>query len=311
MELSILLMEQIFAMVLIMMVGFAFVRVKLLKEKDTKILSKVILYAASPCIILNSFLMDYSSEKAQGFLFGIIGALAAHILFIALSVLGERLLGMNPVERASLMATNAGYILIPLVSATLGGEYVFYCSAFIAVQTFFFWTYLLVVFGHREAVSVRKVIFNPNILAIILGLVLFFGQLRLPMILTSAVTNMGNATGALSMLVIGMAIGNADLKKIFSNIRAYFVIVGRLIVCPVIVILLIWLSRICAVSPVAKNVLICTVLASAAPIGTMVTQFAELYDVMPQEAGAMNVLSVFGCIITMPFMVWLYQFLCR
>lgn len=311
MELSILLMKQIFAMVLIMVAGFAFVRTKMLKEEDTKVLSKVILYAASPCIILDSFLMGYSSEKAEGFLIGTIGAVLVHLVFVILGELAGKLFRMNPIEKVSLMGTNAGYILIPLVSATLGSEYVFYCSAFIVVQTIFFWTYLLFSIGHKEAVSVRKVILNPNIIGIMIGLVVFFGKWKLPVILTSAVANMGNATGGLSMLVIGMSIGNADLKKIFTSARAYLVVAGRLIAFPVIVILLMWASHICAVNPVAKNVLICTMLASAAPVATAVTQFAELYDIMPQRAGIINVLSVFGCIITMPCMVWLYQALCK
>lgn len=310
MELSILLMKQIFAMVIIMLVGFVFVRMKILKEQDSKILSRIILYAACPCTILDAFMMDYSFEKAEGFLIGIVGAVIVHIIFVVITAPTAKALGFNPIEKVSLWATNAGYILIPLVSATLGGEFVFYCSAFIVIQTIFFWTYLLISLGQEQDVSLKKVILNPNIIAIMLGLILFFGRLKLPVILTSAVTNMGNATGALSMLVIGMSIGNVDLKGIFTNVRAYLVVAFRLIVFPVIVILLIWLSHVCSVNPVAKNVLLCTILASAAPVATAVTQFAELYDITPRQAGVINVLSVFGCIITMPVMVWLYQFLC-
>lgn len=310
MELSILLMKQIFAMVLIMLVGFAFVKLHMLKESDSKILAKIILYAACPCTIVNSFMMDYSKEKAEGLLIGLVAAFIVHVVFIFLGVGAERLLHLNVIEKVSLVATNAGYILIPLVSATLGNEYVFYCSAFIAVQTIFFWTYLLTALGQKQDVSVKKILLNPNVLAIALGMVLFFGRLKLPVIFESAVTNIGNATGALSMMVIGMAIGSANLKEIFTYGRAYLVCFGRLFVYPVVVILLIWVSRVCVVSPIAQKVLLNTVLASAAPVATAVTQFAELYNIDAKGAGIINVLSVFLCIISMPTMVWLYQVMC-
>lgn len=310
MELSILLMKQIFAMVIIMIVGFTFVRINLLKEEDGKILSKIILYAACPCTIVNSFLMDYTPAKVEGLLIGIIAGIVVHIIFMILVAVFEKMFQLNPIESVSLVATNAGYILIPLVNATLGSEYVFYCSSFIVVQTIFFWTYVLFKLGQKQEVNFKKIIFNPNIIAIILGLILFFGQLKIPVILNSAMTNMGNATGALSMLVIGMSIGNVDLKKIFTNPRSYIVVFLRLIVFPVIIIGIIWATRICTVNPVAKNVLICTMLASAAPVAAAITQFAEVFDITPQRAGMINVLSVFGCIITMPVMVWLYQVLC-
>ena len=310
MELSILLMKQILAMVLIMLVGYAFVKVKMLKEEDGKVLSKIILYAACPCTILDSFMIDYSADRAEGLLIGLVGAVFVHLLFILLSAGAEKALHLNRIEKASLMSTNAGYILIPLVSATLGTEYVFYCSSFIVVQNIFFWTYLLISLGQKQDVSVRKVLCNPNMFAIVLGLILFFGKLKLPVIFSSAVTNIGNATGALSMLVIGMAIGSANLKEIFTYARAYIVCFGRLFVYPTVVILLIWLSGICEVNPVAHKVLLNTVLASAAPVAAAVTQFAEIYNIDAKGAGIINVLSVFLCIISMPIMVWLYQAIC-
>lgn len=309
MELSFLLMEQIFAMVLIMAVGFIFVRMKLLREEDGKALSTIILYAACPCTIIASFQMDYTPERGQGIFIGIIGAVIVHLVFIVLSNIAEKVFGLGKIEKSSLSATNAGYILLPLVSATLGSEYVFYCSAFIAVQTVFFWTYLFGDLRGEKDISVRKILLNPNIIAIILGFILFFGRFTLPVVLSSAVQNLGNATGALSMLVIGMAVGRADLKEIFAYRRAYFICFGRLIVYPAIIILLILISGICAGNPAARKVLMCTMLASAAPVAAAVTQCAELYGLDAKGAGMINVMSVLLCIASMPFMLWLYQIL--
>ena len=53
--------------------------------------------------------------------------------------------------------------------------------------------------------------------------------------------------------------------------------------------------------------LLISLLAACAPSGTMVTQLAQVYGGDSEYAGAVNVLSTLGCIVTMPLLVALYQ----
>ena len=307
MELSLSLLEQISAMVIVAILGMVFIRGHMLQEADSRILAKVVLYGTNPCMLFSSFQMEFSGDKAQGFLIGLIAAAVIHLVFIAMEKLIQKPLRLDAVERTSLVFTNAGYILIPLVHATLGSEYVFYYCPFIVIQTFLIWTYLLVDMGQKNMVKVRKVLLNPNILAIILGLVTFFGQIKIPHVLDSSITLLGDATGALTMLIIGMAIGMMPLKRIFSQGRAYLVASLRLLVFPGIIIAIIWASHICVFFPVAEKVLLNSVMAAAAPVGTIVTQFSELFGLDGHKAGSINILSVFFCIITIPMLVFVYQ----
>ena len=55
MGLSILLAEQIAAMFLTMAVGYAIVKIGLFRSEDSKVISNMVVYICSPCIIVDAF----------------------------------------------------------------------------------------------------------------------------------------------------------------------------------------------------------------------------------------------------------------
>lgn len=59
MQISILLMEQIFELFLMILMGFIIVKAGIVKEEDSKVLSKIVLYLIIPCVIINAFQVDY------------------------------------------------------------------------------------------------------------------------------------------------------------------------------------------------------------------------------------------------------------
>lgn len=307
MELSILLAEQIIALFLMVILGFLLVKIHLLKVDDSDVLSKLVVFVFSPCVLIQSFThTHFSISTLSGLLLAIFGAAIVHVIYIALSKLGERFLGLNNIEKASLIYSNAGNLIIPLVSATLGDEWVFYSCAYIIVSTFLFWSHGKSVICEETKIELKKVITNPNILAIILGLIFFLTGFRLPSILDSCTASLGNMIGPASMLVIGMVIAEMDLKRIFTNRRAYMVCFGRLVLYPLITILVFCFSGILTLHEQASHILLVTLLAASAPCAANVTQIAQIYHKNAVYASSINVITVVFCMITMPIMTAIY-----
>ena len=307
MELSILLAEQIIALFLKVIMGFLLVKIHLLKIDDSDVLSKLVVFVFSPCVLIQSFThTHFSISTLSGLLLAIFGAAIVHVIYIALSKLGERFLGLNNIEKASLIYSNAGNLIIPLVSATLGDEWVFYSCAYIIVSTFLFWSHGKSVICEETKIELKKVITNPNILAIILGLIFFLTGFRLPSILDSCTASLGNMIGPASMLVIGMVIAEMDLKRIFTNRRAYMVCFGRLVLYPLITILVFCFSGILTLHEQASHILLVTLLAASAPCAANVTQIAQIYHKDAVYASSINVITVVFCMITMPIMTAIY-----
>ena len=125
MEISILLAEQITAMFLMMAVGYTIVKIGLFTTKDSKIISNIVVYVCNPCVIIDSFQIELTTEKLKGFLLAIAVSVVVHIVLIAGTGLLSKVLNFNSIEKASIIYTNSGYLVIPLVKAVLGEEWVF------------------------------------------------------------------------------------------------------------------------------------------------------------------------------------------
>ncbi len=65
MHISILLMEQIIELFIMIFMGFIIVKAGIVKDEDSKVLSKIVLYLIIPCVIINAFQVDYTSKNSE------------------------------------------------------------------------------------------------------------------------------------------------------------------------------------------------------------------------------------------------------
>ena len=299
MELSLLLFENILSMALMVMMGFVATKKKILKEEDTAVLSAVCLYLVCPCLLLSSFQIELTADKVHNLILTGVAAVAVHLVYIILTWLINKKIRLKPVEYTSLIYSNAGNLILPLVSAVLGPEWVFYACAYLTVQTTLFWTHAVLILGGKDKINVKKIILNPNIIALFFSLILFFFNIRLPKIVNNAISAVGGMVGPISMIIVGIIMGSVDLKKVFSNGKSYLVCFGRLILYPLIMILILWASRAYVAFPEIKSLFVVTLLAAAAPSASSIVQVAKIYDRDTVRASVINVMSVALCIITM------------
>jgi predicted permease len=310
MELSILLIKQIGSLFVMIFFGYMAFKLHLVRFEDSKVLSILSLYVIFPCVIIDSFQIGYSQERMQGLTLAIVASIGVHILYIAVSYVVKKIAPINPIEEASLIYSNAGNLIIPLVAYVLGTEWVFYCSAYVAVQNVFIWTHGRSVIREAREFNLKQLLLNPNIIATVLGMTLFVTKVSLPSVLGNAVSATGSMVGPISMIITGIIIASMDLKNVFTNLRAYGVSAARLMIYPLMVILLCCGSGMLNWHPQAEQILLIVLLASAAPTASMITQLAQIYNKDAHNASVINVMSIIFCIITMPVMVFVFQALC-
>jgi len=123
------------------LLGFILVNKHILNASDSRILSIIVVYLVMPCAIINSFEIGFTKEKLQGLLFSAVLATIIHILLLIFINIGRKLWHWNTVECATVMYSNSGNMIIPLVNAMLGTDYVLYSCAFMSVQLIFLWTH--------------------------------------------------------------------------------------------------------------------------------------------------------------------------
>lgn len=309
MELSLLLVQQICQLFIMVSFGYLLVKTKTLKSEDSKVLSKVALFIVTPCAILTSFMIEFTPDKLLGLGLAVTGALIVHIIFIPLTNLLSKVFGFTPIEKATIIYSNAGNLIIPLVGALLGKEWVLYTSGYMMVQTVLMWTHAKNLVCNEQSYNLKKIFLNINVIAVSIGIIVFLLQIQLPELVVTTMDRVGAMIGPLAMFVIGMLIGQMNIKDIFIKKRAYLISFMRLIIYPLIIIIVFKWSGLTTISNDANQIFLITILATSAPAAATITQFAQLYDNDPKYASSMNVMSVIFSIVTMPLLVMLYQIL--
>ena len=306
MELSILLMKQIGVMLIIVAFGWLTIRLKLLKVEDSKAMSILTLYVICPCVIIHSFQIKFDIVKLQGFGLAILGSCIAQFFLLLAGRLSRPIFKLTPIEEGSIGYPNVGILIIPIVMATMGEKWVFYCSAYIAVQTVMMWTHGKTLVC-ADGWNLKKILCNINVIAIILGIVLFISNIALPPVLDSSLKYVGNMVGPISMLIIGMLLGSINFKEIFTRKRAYLITFLNMLVFPTALAAIFVLSRISGLHKDGAQILTITVMAAAAPPASTITQFAQIFDKDAKYASILNMMGVLVCIMTMPLIVLLYK----
>lgn len=306
MELSLSLIRSIAVMFLMILTGMVLYKTKAVGNEAVGVLNRVHLYVSAPAAILNSFMIELSRQTLMGLLLAMGAAVVCHALFILLTELLKKPLSLTTMERGSIIYSNAGNLVIPLVQMTLGPEMVLYASGYLLVTTFLVWTHGKALVSGEKTKSLKKIFTSVNVLAIFVGLILFLLRVRLPAVLSSTVDALAATLAPTAMLTVGIVLAQVRLRQVFLNPRALLTNLLRLIVCPLIALAVIVLCGITRAQPWTAPILMITMLAASAPCGSAVCQFAMLYNNEREQASIVNLMSVILCIVTMPLINLLY-----
>ena len=217
---------QVIILFVLMMVGFASNKLKLIDENGIKGITSLMLYIITPCVLINSFQREFDVSLLKGFGISVAAAIILHVaaIFISKLLVHDKDKAKENVLRFGAIFANCGYMSLPLQQAVLGSEAVFYSSSYVAVFNIFTWTYGLgLMCSGREKISVKKAILNPGLISVVIGLVLFFGSVKLPAVLGKPLEYIAALNTPVPMMIIGYYIGNLDFKKVLRS-KGEFVI---------------------------------------------------------------------------------------
>lgn len=309
MELSLLLASKLASMMLMVVVGFAIVRLGIMKVEDSKSISTLIVFVLTPCLIIRAFQIDLTPARLEGFFASVLFMAASYVVWILLAKLLKKPLKISPIDEATLVYTNVGNLTLPLVSMILGEEMVFYAGSLQLPFLLFIWTHGVMTIQGSRKIDLKKMLLNTNMIALYIGVALLALRIRIPEILDTTMEGFSSMVGPASMLVAGMVIAGRNLKTVFTFRRAYLIQIGRLLILPMLSTTLLYFSGILKAMPQLTPILMTVVIGLSAPAASTVSQLAVVYDKEPETANIYNVMGLMFCILTIPLNVWYYQWL--
>ena len=290
---------------LIMVLGFLLGKLKLISEKTNRELSNLLLVVFMPAALFSAFPTSYDEEMARFFFSGLIGGAIVMLAVIVLSKLifnkhWYREDNLRYESQFALAFNNATFLGYPIISSTFGMEGILAYSGFIVMFNLALFSYGIWLFERKISWKlVGRVLINPNILAVLFGMVLFLTNLRLPEVIAGAVSYVGGATTPLSLICIGFMLSRARFGKILKKWRLALTALIQLIIGPLATFGLLRLLQF-----PTEVVQVCT-LIQALPTATSLGLFAVKYDGNEAEASELVTISTLFSVGTLPLMIFL------
>lgn len=288
-----IMITQTVAMFLMMAIGIALFRLRMLDNRSVSGLANITLYVSTPAVVINSLATTFDMER----LVGGVWCFALSALFTALSgaVAWLAFRERRRVAQLGILVSNMGFLGVPLVENVVGEEYVFYVSACIAAQIPFVWTYgLWLITQDRSTISLRRIVTNPSIIAVVVGIALFLCSVSLTGVLEVAVRDMQNLNTGLAMLILGSYLAQTDVRSLLRDANLYLSNLLRLVVVPALCILVL------APLPLSEPVKLTVLIANSAPCGTTSAMFSQLYGGDYRFAAGLVSSSTLLSLVTLP-----------
>lgn len=286
------------------MVAFGYVmRKKFVSEGTVKELSAILINITLPCSILASSAREFSREIGDGIILCLVWSLFYYAFFLLVAYIFFRLIRVDESKRGiattSSVFSNSSFIGFPIAETLYGSTGLQY-----AVANNMFYTPFMFSFGIRLFSPTRltgkefvKKMLSPSMVTSVVGIVLYFAQIRFPSFIQSSLSTVGSMTVPLSMMIIGAGLVGADLKALFSDRMAYLVCFLRLIVVPLILGLIMYLFRMPAL------VIDVCVLIAAIPVGSFNVILPRQYGGNVEFANKTVLLSMVFSLVTIPFVL--------
>lgn len=170
-------------------------------------------------------------------------------------------------------------------------------SIFIIPNRIFMWTAGVSIFTAEadKKAAFKKVMLNPCVIVIFIGLFRSFTDFTLPEFLAKSITGLGNCTTPLSMVLIGTMMTELTLAS-FKDWSTVYLAFMRLVALP---FLALFIMRLLNADPIMTG---CAVILTAMPAGSTTALLAEKYGSDPVYASKCLLTNTLFSLITIPIM---------
>ncbi len=296
-------LTQVLILLILILVGVILSKAGVITKEGASVMTDVVLLIVTPCVIIKSFIRELNPETLRGLAISVIIAVLAHIGFILMSLLlRDKDKGRQRVLQFGTIFSNCGFMAIPLQQALLGDEGVFYGSSFVAVFNLFIWSYgITLMSGDKKRLSPKKLLLNPGVIGLAVGLIIFLTQIPVPDIGYQAVSHFAALNTPVPMLIIGYHLYNSNILRCLKDVKAIIGILLRLLVFPFIALGVMYLCGVRGVMLVSNTI------CCSAPIAAITTMFSAKFGADTELSVATVSLSTILSLITMPVVITVAQ----
>ena len=282
-------------------IGVFSYRMKMVTDDNRSHFISIILNILLPAMVFNSF-KNLTPELLKSGLWILIASTLIYIGSYLIGAFAFRDLDekQQRIMHYATLVNNVGLAGQPLSASMYGDVGTIFSSMYLVPHRIFMWTAGIAILSddsHQTNHGVfYKLLRNPSIIALILGIIRGLFQIPIPSFIDRSIGQMAATVSPIAAIMIGSIIATINLDSLFEKgVLRYLVI--RLLAIPVTVLSI---SKWIGLDETLIGVL---TIMSSMPAGTTTALLADSYDLDVQLSSKVVFVSTVIAIITVPFMM--------
>lgn len=302
---------QLFILFAIIFAGFFMRRIGLIDGSMNAGVSKIVIYFAYPCLIINlTGTMEIDSKLIRDFIIVIALSAVLSVVYGAFAIIYTKLRRI-PKDKAGVMCAlmttpNNGFMGMPVALVFLGPKGLLFMIGSVIINNVYQFTYDRAVISSEKGVTITgkmilKMLSNPNIIGIVVGLIICFNGISLDNPIGNFLTTVGNIAIPLAMIYIGSNLAESRIGEVIKEKEVWESMLVKLILMPVVATIAIILLPL---SPEVKAILI---LANAFPAAAVPVMIAGEEGRDVGLASRILFFTTVVSMVTLPVIMWLLE----
>ena len=287
---------------LLIIPGIIFRKKDIISAAQSDGISSLAVNITWPCLVVDAMQMDFSAAVLKDSGYMMAAAMVVFAMTAVVTLVLSKLLRLDNSKRYitafMLLFGNTGFIGIPVIRALYGTEAVFFAAILEMVNDVVIFTIGMMLIQMSAGAKLRfepKLFLNPGLIGVIVGLLLFLLDIRLPEVIGGAVEMVGDATTPLTMFLIGYQLGGLKAKEILKDASIYVISFTKLLIVPVLALIVLCVAV--GDFSLLEKVLI---MSFAMPAGSVSVIFSQQYRGETAFATKTVLLSTLFSIVTIP-----------
>lgn len=287
---------------LLIIPGIIFRKKDIISAAQSDGISSLAVNITWPCLVVDAMQMDFSAAVLKDSGYMMAAAMVVFAMTAVVTLVLSKLLRLDNSKRYitafMLLFGNTGFIGIPVIRELYGTEAVFFAAILEMVNDVVIFTIGMMLIQMSAGAKLRfepKLFLNPGLIGVIVGLLLFLLDIRLPEVIGGAVEMVGDATTPLTMFLIGYQLGGLKAKEILKDASIYVISFTKLLIVPVLALIVLRVAV--GDFSLLEKVLI---MSFAMPAGSVSVIFSQQYRGETAFATKTVLLSTLFSIVTIP-----------
>ncbi len=234
------IIEKMALLTIMLAIGYMCIKLKLVGPEFNKGLSKLVINVFLVGMILSSVINKQLDMSGSDVAFGIGMLVLMSLISLGIGIIMPSVFrfkgGDTGMYRILAAFGNVGFVGLPIVSAVYGEEVVFFASLVNIPFNLLLYTVgvmQLQTGGEGKKFQLKKAL-NVPIIATLTATVIFIFEIPMPLIVEDTASTVGAACVPLSMMSVGLSLGNVSIKDALTQPRLYAVNAVKLLIIPLV-----------------------------------------------------------------------------